>query len=181
MAVYLDGHNNVCVRRRCEAIIKRIESKIAKINDDKVRNRLYAMLFLTLGKYHMYDWKEIPTEYSYRDKMFLNTIWSKYGWLHFKNLLYVIDQMHINMLLPEVLIPLDKALLELKKDIKKCEINVKENEVIINKIITKAFLDFSDAIKSDIELTTAYEEFLNMLIEFDMEEAAVILDEFRVH
>ena len=181
LAVYFDGYSNIAVRRQCEVIITDVETKIAHISDEKVRDRLYSMLFLTLGKFHMRDWKEIHTEYSYKDKMFLNTIWSKYGWLHFKNLLHVIDQMHINALLPEVLIPLNKSLYKLKKDFQKCERIVKENEVIVNKIITKAFLDYTDAIKSDNELTLNFEEFLCMLVEFDMEEAAVILDEFRVH
>lgn len=181
LATYFDGYGNVEIRRQCETIIKSIEIKITHINDDKVRDRLYSMLFLTLGKFHTRDWNEIHTEYSYRDKMFLNTIWSKYGWLHFKNLLHVIDQMHINALLPEVLIPLNKSLYKLKKDFQKCERVVKENEIIINKIITKAFLDYTDTIKADNELTLAFEEFLSMLVEFDMEEAAVIFDEFRVH
>lgn len=181
LAVYFDGHSNVEIRRQCEVIIKSSEVKITQISNDKVRDRLYSMLFLTLGKFHMRDWNELNTEYSYKDKMFLNTIWSKYGWLHFKNLLYVIDQMHINALLPEVLIPLNESLYRLKKDFQQCERIVKENEVIVNKIITKAFLDYTDDIKSDNELTLSFEAFLGMLVEFDMEEAAVILDEFRVH
>lgn len=55
------------------------------------------------------------------------------------------------------------------------------NAVIINKIITKAFLDFNDDIKCDHELVKAFEEVLETLVGFGMEEAAVILDEFRVH
>lgn len=181
LAVYFDGHSNVEIRRQCEVIIKSVEIKITHISDDRARDRLYSMLFLTLGKFHMRDWNEIYTDYSYKDKMFLNTIWSEYGWLHFKNLLYVIDQMHINALLPEVIIPLNKSLYKLKKDFQKCEGIVKENELIVNKIITKAFLDYTDAIKSDNDLTSSFEEFLGMLVEFNMEESAVILDEFRVH
>lgn len=181
LAVYFDGHSNIEVRRQCEVIVKSSETMITKIEDNRVRNRLYSMMFLTLGRFHIRDWNELHTEYLYKDKMFLNEIWSKYGWLHFKNFLYVIDQMHINALLPEVLISLNKSLYELKKDFQKCERIVKENEVIINKIITKAFLDFTDTIKADNELTLAFENFLSILVEFDTEEAAVILDEFRVH
>ena len=139
------------------------------------------MLFLTMGHYHMNDWNELHTEYSYKDKVFLNNIWSKYGWYHFKNLLFVIDQMHIKALLPEALIPLNISLQKLKDNLSQYEKQVKENEAIINKIITKAFLDFNDEIKMDKELTQAFESFLNLLIELDIEEAAVILDEFRVH
>lgn len=183
LAVYFDGYKNVEKRRQCEGIIKDMEALITQISDDKVRNRLYSMMFLTLGKFHMHDWNEIHTEFSYKDKMFLNRIWSKYGWLYFKNFLYVIDQMHINVLLPEVMIPLNESLHKLKRDFQKCDRIVKEknNEIFLNKIITKAFLDFTDSIKSDNELIEAFEGVLGMLVEFDIEEAAVILDEFRIH
>lgn len=181
LTLYFDGHSNIEVRRQCEDIINKCENKISHISDDKVRNKLCSMMFLSLGKFHMTDWNEIHTEYSYKDKMFLNTIWSKYGYLHFKNLLHVIYNMHIKELLPEVIISLDESLYKLKNDFQKCNRIVKETEVIVNEIITKAFLDHTDAIKSDNELTIAFERFLDMLIEFDMEEAAVILDEFRIH
>lgn len=179
LTVYFDGFSNSEVRRQCEYVIKCIEVKINNIENDNVRNRLYTMLFLTLGKFHMKDWNEIPTDYSYKDKMFLNDIWSKYGWFHFKNLLYVIDQMHIKALLPDVLIPLNISLCKIKDNLPQYEKYLNEN--IINKIVTKAFLDFNDEIKSDKELTQAFESFLSILVDCNMEEAAVILDEFRVH
>ena len=82
-----------------------------------------------------------------------------------------------------MLIPLSVSMSEVRKDFLKCEriVNENVNEFIINKIITKAFLDYTDAIKSDYELIEAFEKFLEILIEFDVEEAAVILDEFTVH
>ena len=181
LTVYFDAHNNADIRRRCEEIIKCMEDKINYISDEKARNQFSAMFFLTLGKFHMNDWNKLRTEYSYRDKMFLNNIWSKYGCLHFKNLLYVIDQMHIKALLPEVLISLNISLQKLKDNLSRYKKQVIENETIINKIITKAFLDCNDEIKGDKELTKTFEDFLNLLTELDMEEAAVILDEFRVH
>jgi hypothetical protein len=58
---------------------------------------------------------------------------------------------------------------------------VKEQKVIVLMIITKTFLDFSDKIKQDDDLTKAFEEILEMLVEISYEEAATILDEFRVH
>ena len=181
LAVYFDGYNNAEIRRQCKIVIKCMEDKINSINNGKVRNRLYTMLFLTLGKFHMHDWNALHTKYSYGDKEFLNEIWSKYGWLHFKNFLNVIDQMHIKSLLPEVLISLNISLGQLKNNLLQCAKLVKENENVINKIITKAFLDFSDEIKSDKELIQAFESLLILLVELNMEEAAVILDEFRVH
>lgn len=181
LTVYFDGHNSPEVRRQCEVILNGIEDKLLNITDIKSRNKLYSMMFLTLGKFHMHDWNEIYTSYEYRDKVFLNTLWGKYGWLHFGNLVRVIDQMHITELLPEVLVALDESLNKYKQDASACERTIKENEIVINKIITKAFLDFNDKIKTDSEFTHAFESFLESLIEFNMEEAAVILDEFRIH
>lgn len=144
---------------------------------DRDRSRyLYYQL-----KMSMHDWNELHTEYSYKDKMFLNEIWSKYGWLHFKNLLYVINQMHITELLPEIILPLNESLRKCGENYADCKEMIKANAVIINKIITKAFLDFNDDIKCDHELVKAFEEVLETLVGFGMEEAAVILDEFRVH
>ena len=48
-------------------------------------------------------------------------------------------------------------------------------------LILLAYLKFSDEIKQDAELTTAYEKTLETLIGLRFENAAVLLDEFRVH
>ena len=181
LAVYFDAYKNIEIRRKCEVTLLAIEDKISHICELEVRNNLCKMMFLTLGKIHMHDWNELHTEYSYKDKMFLNEIWSKYGWLHFKNLLYVINQMHITELLPEIILPLNESLRKCGENYADCKEMIKANAVIINKIITKAFLDFNDDIKCDHELVKAFEEVLETLVGFGMEEAAVILDEFRVH
>ena len=46
-----------------------------------------------------------------------------------------------------------------KENCTKCEQTIRECEIIINKIITKAFLDYNDDIKCDDELTRAFEDF----------------------
>ena len=80
-----------------------------------------------------------------------------------------------------MVVPLNISLKKLKRNLPRYDRKIKENEIIINEIITKLLLDFNDKIKSDKELTLAFEELLELLVEMDMEEAAVILDEFRVH
>lgn len=181
LAVYFDAYNNKLVRRKCEETLSAIEDRLNCLQNVGIKNTLYKMMFLTVGRSHMHDWNELHTKYSYKDKIFLNTIWTKYGWHHFKNLLFVIDQMHITDLLPEVILSLNESLKKYKENCTKCEQTIRECEIIINKIITKAFLDYNDDIKCDDELTRAFEDFLETLVGFDMEEAAVILDEFRVH
>ena len=43
------------------------------------------------------------------------------------------------------------------------------------------FVKYSEEIKREHQLTLAYESILETLAELDYEDAAVILDEFRLH
>lgn len=181
LSVYFDAYKDGTIRRRCENTIKKIENKIVSIKDGKAKKRLSKMLFLSLGKFHMRDWNDIPTKFEYADKMFLNEVWSKYGSNHFENMINIIYQLHIKELLPEVLIPLDICIDSLKTDMEEFKKKIEDTEIIVNEIITMAFLDFNDEIKMNEELTHAYEGILEALIDIDIEEAAVLLDEFRVH
>ena len=70
LAMYFEGYNDSGVRLHCEDVLNSIESKINTLKDSSTKNRLYAMLFLTLGKFHMSDWNKLQTKYSYNDKMF---------------------------------------------------------------------------------------------------------------
>ena len=56
-----------------------------------------------------------------------------------------------------------------------------DTKIIIDRIITKAFINFSDDIKKESDLIDAYEGILNILIELNYEKAGVMLDEFRIH
>ena len=47
--------------------------------------------------------------------------------------------------------------------------------------IRDSFITYSDKIKQDQELIEAYEDILEILINLNYEQAAVILDEFRIH
>ena len=53
--------------------------------------------------------------------------------------------------------------------------------MIVDMIILKSFIFFSDKIKKDVKLTNAYEDILLSLTEIRNEKAAVLLDEFRIH
>ena len=181
LAFYFDGYNKLETRKRCEVVLTSFENKITKIRNENARKTLYKMLFLISKRFYFEDWNNLKTKYSYEDKMFLNEIWGKYGWIHLDNLLFAIYEMHISELVPEIIISLNESLNKYLKANSNCINTIKENEPIINRIITKSFLDCSVEIKADIELTKAFEELLETLVRFGMEEAAVILDEFRIH
>ena len=48
-------------------------------------------------------------------------------------------------------------------------------------VIYKAFIKYNEEIKNDYQLTLAYENILEILITLNYEDAAVLLDEFRLH
>ena len=184
LSIYFDGERAKVGRGYCEQVIRCMEQHILQIGDAYVCNRMTSLLFLSLGR-HFTDWKDLKTEYSYRDKSFLNDLWSKYGKSHPVSMLQVIDQMHINDLLPEVLLSVDICFSELRDNSREFFVEfVNRSEAsawIVNEIISEALYNHSDAIRQTKELSNAYESILESLVSVENEVAAVLLDEFRVH
>ena len=179
--IFFDAHNDTLVRNRCIKNIKNIEKKLLVIKDRKIKNELSKIMFLTDKCFSFTNWNELVTKFSYSDKCFLNDIWSKYGKYHLMVMFNIIYNMHIDKLLPEILISINNCFNEAKKNQESFREVIKKVNGIINMLITKAFLDFNDDIKQDNELTQAYENILETLVNFNNEAAAVILDEFRIH
>ena len=186
LAHYFDSHSNKDKRAYCENIIHSLENKIIAIKEEKVKVEFYKSLILSNTRYGgSGDWSKFPSGYSYQDKQFLNDLFSKYGGFHLKEMLNTIYKLHLDKLLPEILLSVRDAFKNAPQTNKSSsdvfgEIVRKENTIVLI-IITKAFLDFSDKIKQDDDLTKAFEEILEMLVEISYEEAATIIDEFRVH
>lgn len=183
---YFDSHSDKDRRANCERIIRSLESQITAIKEEWVKMELYKSLILSGTEYSgSGDWSKLPSGYSYKDKQFLNDLFRRYGVFHLKEMLSTIYKLHLNKLLPEILLSVRDAF---KSALRTNESSsdafaeiVQEWKTIVLMMITKAYLDFSDQIKQDDDLTKAYEEILEMLTEINCEEAATILDEFRVH
>ena len=93
---------------------------------------------------------------------------------------FTVYQLGIDKLLPHILLSINNCFNELKSS--KCfAAIIKDELVVVKTIIYKAFVFHSTEIKLDHELTAAYENILETLIELNYEEAAVLLDEFRLH
>jgi hypothetical protein len=186
LSEYFDSHSDRDKRANCERVICSLESKIMAIKEEKVRVELYKSLILSITTYGGGgDWSKCPSGYSYQDKQFLNDLFSKYGGFHLKEMLTTIYKLHLDKLLPEILLSVRDAFKDASRINKSssdvfAEI-VREKKATVLIMVTKAFLDFSDKIKQDDDLTKAFEEILEMLVEISYEEAATILDEFRVH
>lgn len=178
-AYYVDAYNNRTLRSNIEEKIKYIELKIENITLDYLRQELYKCLYLSPRKLDRWMPNEIKTHYEYMGKMFLNTQLAKYGRYDMKNSMRTIYLLKIDELLPEVMIAV-KEIIDYNKDNLKNKFDG-DTKIIIDRIITKAFVDFSDEIKSDNDLVEAYENVLKILIELNYEKAGVLLDEFRIH
>lgn len=83
--------------------------------------------------------------------------------------------------MPEILDSIRNSFQDAKAKNDKLSKDIQEHKSIINMIILKSFVQCSDKIKEDQGLITAYQDILEILIDLNYEEAAVILDEFRVH
>ena len=91
-------------------------------------------------------------------------------------------ELHTSELLPEVLPAVSFSFSKAREqETDSVGVAIRQNSLRINEIITTAFVVKEDQIKSSVQLTAAFESFLNLLVEFNVEMAAVILDEFRIH
>lgn len=188
LVFYFDSHNNSLQRTKCEKIISALEQKVLAIKEERIRIELFKSLILSITRYGgSGDWRDCPSGYSYQDKQFLNQMFSKYGGFHLKEMIDVICKLHMDKLLPEILLSLRDALQKVRKEKKdewkktSFESIIYEKKILLLMIISKSFLNCNAEIKLDEELIKAFEDILEMLVDVNFEEAAVILDEFRVH
>ncbi len=182
LPAYVDGFREKGKRADIEKKLHTLEIYVNNIPEGYVRNTLEKRLFLCKGRYNRWDVNKVKTEYSYRDKCFLNTQIEKYGHNHLLDVLYTLYLLNISELLPEILISISscftKAIRNNKEQFAK---DIKDSQVIVDMIILKSFIFYSDEIKKDEKLINAYENILLALTEIRDEKAAVLLDEFRIH
>lgn len=179
LALYLDSYSDKNKRVIIERKIKYIESKIEKIEVEYVKQEFSKCLYLSFGRFCKWNPSKVKTKYDYKDKKFLNEQLSKYGKYNIEDSIRTIYLLKIDELLPEILISVNQILKFNKTTLKNdFEGDIK---IIIDEIITKAFINFSDSIKTDYDLIDAYESILKILIEINYEKAGVLLDEFRIH
>ena len=179
---YVDGFREKGKRDDIEKKIRILETYVNSIPEDYVRNILEKRLFLCKGRFSRWDVNKVKAEYSYKDKCFLNVQIEKYGSNHLNDVLYTVYLLNISELLPEILISISscftKAIRNSKEQFAK---EIIDSQVIVDMIILKSFIFYSDEIKKDEKLINAYEDILLALTEIRNEKAAVLLDEFRIH
>ena len=182
LVAYVDGFREKGKRDDIEKKIQILETYVNNIQEDYVRNILEKRLFLCKGRYSRWDVNKVKAEYSYKDKCFLNAQIEKYGSNHLVDVLYTIYLLNINELLPEILLSISSCFTKaIRKNEEQFAKEIKDSQVIVDMIILKSFIFYSDEIKKDEKLINAYEDILLSLTEIRNEKAAVLLDEFRIH
>lgn len=151
------------------------------IKNKPVRVQLYKSLFFSVTRYCSGNWSQCATDYSYEDIQFLNMQFSKYGKYHFEEMLQTIYQLRIDKLLPSILESISVCFDAARADPNQFKKAIEHQCCILQSIICKAFIYFSDEIKRDRQLTQAYKNVLEVLVDLNCEDAAVLLDEFRLH
>ncbi|SDJ24977.1 hypothetical protein SAMN04487760_10482 [Lachnospiraceae bacterium G41] len=174
---YFDAYEDKPKRKYCCECIKYIEEKIKIIKDPYTKNQLEKTFFFG-AENKVGDWNKCKTHYDYEDKIFIRELWTKYFVNHETDVIYALYQMKMGELLPEILPVISKTIDSIRN---RGEVFSEECKLIIETFILKAFLDFSESIKADMEFHNSYESILNNLIYYGDEKAAVILDEYRTH
>lgn len=183
---YFDSHSSRELRMYCEKIIQIMEIHINSVEIESIKISMYKSLILAPGRYgRSGDWSKLPSDYLYQDVQFLNQLFSKYGRFHLEDMLFVIYKLSIEKLLPWILLSINNVFTSLSSpdestSTKFEEILVRKKQILLV-IISKSFINFNDVIKQDHDLTNAFENVLEILIINNFEEAATILDEFRIH
>ena len=90
-------------------------------------------------------------------------------------------QLHIDELLPHILNSINDCFGAAKSNLGRFVTIIRDNRWIVQLVIYKAFIKYNEEIKNDYQLTLAYENILEILITLNYEDAAVLLDEFRLH
>lgn len=181
LPVYVDAFNDSNLRCKCKYVLLGLEEKINKIKcDDYVRNKLYRSLILSVSGYEG-NWSKVQTNYSYADIQFLNSMFSRYGKYNFKYFMHTIFKMKLDKLLPYVLPSINITLEAFASEEFYDNSDYEKVKYILNQLIVLCFINFNDTIKQEEELIKAYEGILETLIALNSEEAAVLLDEFRIH
>ena len=181
ISYYFDAYQVKEQRLGLEEKIKALEKRINAIDNSYVKTELTQAVAMIDSKFYA-DWGNCKTSYSEKDKRFLNQQYAKYGHYHIEHFLYTLYQMHINELLPDILLSVEKVFVNSISEDKNMFSNVISGQQwIVDMMILDAYLYNSDEIKEDEELSNAYIHILEMMIEQNNEKAAVLLDEFLIH
>lgn len=178
---YVTSNEDFETRKKCESVLLKLEEKInSSVKTIGVKHQLYRALIMSISGYEG-DWSDLRTGYTFSDVQFLNTMFTKYGKYNFKYFIYTIYKMHFKDLLPYIMTSISTTVQSFTKVEYFNKDDFDDVKTYLDNLIVVAFLNCQDEIKQDDELTKSYELLLETLVDYRFEDAAVLLDEFRIH
>lgn len=157
-----------------------IEQKVNMLPEVTLKKSLYKGLCFCIRSDYIQKSKQFKVKYSYQDKVFVCEQLKKFGKYDIEEMFWGLHNLNVEELLPEILDAVNVCLNEAGKEISLSD-RLKDVMPIVNMIATTAFVEHSDKIKKDKNLTDAYEGVLETLVNVGDEQAAWLLDEFRLH
>ncbi len=170
--IYFDAYNDSSKRNYICKILDKIKEKVRKVEVSK--KNLSNCLTFTRPKYYG-SWENYQTSYSLTDKKYISTCIKEFGIYNPAQVFENIYVLHSNELLPEILIGMVGVIDHISAE----ELN-KSKDYLIS-IMSQAFCNHFEKIKDSKDLSIAFEKVLLKMIAFSIPEAALILDEFRIH
>ena len=95
LCVYFDGYKDDGKRTAVERNLKYLGTKVDAIQKEWVRTELYKSLILVLTRSNYWDVRKAQTEYSYKDKMFLNDQFKTYGKMCIKKVIQTVYMLNM--------------------------------------------------------------------------------------
>lgn len=177
---YFDNSEHPEKRDDIRKKMRYIEQKVNKIPNVSLKGVLYKALCFCIRSGYVQNPKQFKVKYSYQDKVFISEQFKKFGKYDIEETFWGLHNLNVEELLPEILDAVNVCLKEAGKEMSLSD-RLKGVMPIVNMIVTTAFVEHSNKIKKDKGLTDAYEGVLETLVNADDEQAAWLLDEFRLH
>lgn len=180
-SLYFDSYENQLFRTEIINKISYIEQKIKEIGgNDKYKEGLIPYP----GDYMKWDcWDKYKTDYKiYTEKMFLVRLFSDYGYLNIEKSCKGMYMMKYEKLMPEILVSMDKIINYYYKN-KKNELgnSIRNNHFFYIHFISEAYVNNLKIIQDENEYFAAFKNILIVLVEFQVKEAALILEEILIN
>lgn len=177
---YFDNSEHPEKRDDIRKKMRYIEQKVNKLLNVSLKGVLYKALCFCIRSGYVQNPKQFKVKYSYQDKIFISEQFKKFGKYDIEETFWGLHNLNVEELLPEILDAVNVCLKEARKETSLSD-RLKGVMPIVNMIVTTAFIEHSNEIKKDKNLTDAYEGVLKTLIHVGDEQAAWLLDEFRLH
>ena len=174
---YYDAYNSRNIRKDIENIIDYFENSLIDKFGVEGAKKFSNCFLLVFPKFNT-DILKNPTEYSHSERVYLSRKYLVYGTYEPEISIKNLYNLKINGLFPDFLPVLDSIITD------HLDVGINsDTRYILLRIIKYCYYENNNfnIIKNDVSLSDAFESILTKLISRFVQEAAIILDEFRIY